>query len=206
MLGVVLVIAAMVESQTWFYFVLVAGSALATGLSVWRQEWVWLPTAARLYSTAAIMALTGIEDGAGRAMGLVVLSLSFFTFAPLARRLPDHLSVRFWEATIWVMGFGASCAFALAPGGWPAAGGLWAGAVIVLAALGQRPLALVLGALALYIVFIVRVIDTFGVETGAGLGTISFGLTLLVVMLVWQQPTATAFVSDTVRSRISRWR
>ncbi len=203
-LGVVLVIAAMVESQSWFYFVLVAGSAAATGLSVWRREWVWLPTAARLYSTAAVTALTGIDDGPGRAMGLIVLSLSFFTFAPLARRLPDHLSVRFWEATVWLMGFGASCAFAFSPGGWPAAGGLWAAAVIVLAALQQRALAMVLGAMALYVVFIVRVIDAFGAVTGAGFGTISFGLMLLIVVIVWQQQLATASVVGTLRSRLPR--
>lgn len=203
-LGVVLVIAAMVESQSWFYFALVAGAALATGFSVWRREWAWLPTASRLYSTAAVTALTGIHDGPGQAMGLVVLSLSFFTFAPLARRLPDHLSVRFWEATIWVMGFAASCAFALAPGGWPAAGGVWAAAVVVLAVTQQRILATVLGALALYVVFIVQVIDAFGAVTGAGFGTISFGLVLLIVVIVWQQQLATASVVGTLRSRLPR--
>ena len=203
-LGVVLVVAAMVESQSWFYFVLVAGAALATGFSVWKREWAWLPTASRLYSTAAVMALTGINDGPGQAMGLVVLSLSFFTFAPLARRLPDHLSVRFWEATIWVMGFAASCAFALAPGGWPAAGGVWAVTVILLAVTQQRILATVLGAVALYIVFIVQVIDAFGAVTGAGFGTISFGLMLLVVVIVWQQQGVAASMAGTLRSRIPR--
>ena len=101
------------------------------------------------------------------------------------------------------MGFGVSCAFALSSGGWPAAGGVWAAAVIVLAAAQQRALAMVLGALALYIVFIVRVIDAFGAVTGAGFGTISFGLMLLVVVIVWQQQAA-ALLSGALRSRIPR--
>ena len=89
-LGTALVLAATLQGQSWFYFILVAGAAVATGVSVWQREWVWLPTAGRLFSTAAVTALGGVNDDPGRAMGLVVLSLSFFTFAPLARRLPRH--------------------------------------------------------------------------------------------------------------------
>ena len=88
------------------------------------------------------------------------------------------------------MGFGASCAFAFAPGGWPAAGALWAAAVILLAAFQRRWLALVLGTLALYVVFIVLVIETFGAGAGAGFGTLLFGVTLLVVVTVWRQRAA----------------
>ena len=189
-LGTALVLAAMLQGQSWFYFILVVGAAVATGVSVWQQEWVWLPTAGRLFSTAAVTALGGVDDDPGRAMGLVVLSLSFFTFAPLARRLPRHFAVRVWEGTIWFMGLGVSCAFAFAPGGWPAAGALWAAAVILLAAFQRRWLALVLGTLALYVVFIVRVIDTLGAGAGAGFGTLLFGVTLLVVVTVWRQRAA----------------
>ncbi len=189
-LGTALVLAATLQGQSWFYFILVAGAAVATGVSVWQREWVWLPTAGRLFSTAAVTALGGVNDDPGRAMGLVVLSLSFFTFAPLARRLPRHFAVRVWEGTIWFMGLGVSCAFAFAPGGWPAAGGLWAAAVILLAAFQRRWLALVLGTLALYVVFIVRVIETLGAGAGAGFGTLLFGVTLLVVVTVWRQRAA----------------
>ena len=202
-LGTALVLAAMLQGQSWFYFILVAGAAVATGVSVWQREWVWLPTAGRLFSTAGVTALGGIDDDPGRAMGLVVLSLSFFTFAPLARRLPDHFAVRIWEGTIWFMGLGASCAFAFAPGGWPAAGALWAAAVILLAAFQRRWLALVLGTLALYVVFIVRVIETLGAGAGAGFGTLLFGVTLLVVVTVWQHRPSVVIPHLTLRARVS---
>ena len=189
-LGTALVLAAMLQSQSWFYFILVAGAAVATGVSVWQREWVWLPTAGRLFSTAAVTALGGVDDEPGRAMGLVVLSLSFFTFAPLARRLPRHFAVRVWEGTIWFMGLGVSCAFAFAPGGWPAAGGIWAAAMILLAGFQRRRLALVLGTVALYVTFIVRVIEAFGAGAGAGFGTLLFGITLLAIVTVWRQRDA----------------
>ena len=186
-LGMALVLGAMVQGQSWFYFVLVALSAGLTGFSVWQGEWVWMPTAARLFSTAGITALGGIDDGPGRAMGFVILLLSFFTFAPLARRLPNHLSVRFWEGTLWLIGCCVSCAFAFEPGGWPAVGGLWAVAVIVLAAVQHRALAMVFAVVALYAVFIVQVVNAFGVNAGVGFGTIVFGFTLLVVVVIWGQ-------------------
>ena len=203
-LGTALVLAAMLQSQSWFYFILVAGAAAATGFSVWQREWVWLPTAGRLFSTAAVTALGGVDDEPGRAMGLVVLSLSFFTFAPLARRLPDHFAVRVWEGTIWFMGLGVSCAFAFAPGGWPAAGGIWAAAMILLAAFQRRSLALVLGTVALYVTFIVRVIEAFGAGVGAGFGTLLFGVTLLVVVIVWRERAAMWRPHLTLRARASR--
>ena len=202
-LGTALVLAATLQGQSWFYFILVTGAAIATGVSVWQREWVWLPTAGRLFSTAAVTALGGVDDDPGRAMGLVVLSLSFFTFAPLARRLPRHFAVRVWEGTIWFMGLGVSCAFAFAPGGWPAAGGLWAAAVILLAAFQRRWLALVLGTLALYVVFIVRVIETFGAGAGAGFGTLMFGVTLLVIVTVWRQRPSVVIPHLTLRARVS---
>ena len=193
-LGMALVIGAMVQGQSWFYFVLVAVSAALTGFSIWQGEWVWMPTAARLFSTAGITALGGIDDGPGRAMGFVILLLSFFTFAPLARRLPNHLSVRFWEGTLWFIGCCVSCAFAFEPGGWPAVGGLWAAAVIVLAAVQRRTLAMVFAVVSLYVVFIVRVIDAFGANAGVGFGTIFFGITLLVAVVIWREQFASALV------------
>ncbi|WP_420445325.1 hypothetical protein [Candidatus Poriferisodalis sp.] len=88
---------------------------------------------------------------------------------------------------IWFTGFCASCAFAFAPGVWPAAGGLWAAGVIVLAAIQRRVPAMVLAALALFVVFIVTVIEMFGAITGTGFGTIFFGITLLGVVVAWRQ-------------------
>ena len=191
-LGVALVIAAAVQDTSWFYFVLIAGAAAATGIAVWQREWVWLPTATRLVSTCGVTALGGIDSGPGRAMALVILSYSFFTFTPLRQRLPDRFSVRMWEGMIWLMGFGASCAFAVAPAGWPAAGALWAAAVMVLGAAQRRALAMVLSSLALFVVFIVRVIDMFGATAGAGFGTMSFGVTMLVFVVIWRQRASSA--------------
>ena len=125
-------------------------------------------------------------------MALVILSYSFFTFTPLRQRLPDRFSVRMWEGMIWLMGFGASCAFAVAPAGWPAAGALWAAAVMVLGAAQRRALAMVLSSLALFVVFIVRVIDMFGATAGAGFGTMSFGVTMLVFVVIWRQRAGSA--------------
>ena len=82
------------------------------------------------------------------AVGSGLLLLNFSTFAPLARRLPGHFSVRLWEGTIWLLAFCASCGFAFAPGGWPAGGALWAASVIVLVPLKRRVLAMVFAALA----------------------------------------------------------
>ena len=69
---------------------------------------------------------------------------------------------------IWFTGFCASWAFSFAPGAWPAVGGLWAAGVIVLAALQRRVPTMVLAALALFVVFIVTVIEMFGAITGTG--------------------------------------
>ena len=193
-LGIALVVGAAVQGHSWFYFVLVALSAGLTGFSVWQGEWVWLPTAARLFSTAGITALGGVDDGPGRAMGLVILLLSFFTFAPLARRLPNHLSVRFWEGTLWFIACCVSCAFAFAPDGWPAVGGLWAAAVIALGVIQRRSLAMVFAVVALYVVFIIRVIDAFGANAGVGFGTVFFGVMLLVVVVIWGQRIGTELI------------
>ena len=186
-LGVALVIAAAVQDTSWFYFVLIAGAFAATGIAVWRRDWVWLPMSTRLLSTCGVTALGGIGSGPGRAMALVILAYSFFTFTPFRQRLPDRFSVRIWEGMIWLMGFGVSCAFAVASAGWPAAGALWAAAMILLGAAQRRVLAMVLSSLALFVVFIVRVIDLFGATAGAGFGTMSFGVTMLVFVVVWRQ-------------------
>ena len=186
-LGVALVIAAAVQDTSWFYFVLIAGAFAATGIAVWRRDWVWLPMSTRLLSTCGVTALGGIGSGPGRAMALVILAYSFFTFTPFRQRLPDRLSVRIWEGMIWLMGFGVSCAFAGASAGWPAAGALWAAAMILLGAAQRRVLAMVLSSLALFVVFIIRVIDLFGATAGAGFGTMSFGVTMLVFVVVWRQ-------------------
>ena len=191
-LGFALVIAAAVQDTSWFYFVLIAGAAVATGISVWKREWVWLPTSTRLLSTCCVTALGGINSGPGRAMALVILSYSVFTFTPLRQRLPDRFSVRIWEGMIWLTGFGASCAFAVAPAGWPVAGGLWAAMVMVLGAMQRRALAMVFASLALFVVFIVRVIDIFGATIGAGFGTMSFGVAMLVFVVVWRQRAGSA--------------
>ncbi len=191
-LGVALVIAAAVQDTSWFYFVLITGAFTATGIAVWRRDWVWLPTATRLLSTCGVTALGGIDSGPGRAMALVILSYSFFTFTPFRQRLPDRFSVRIWEGMIWLMGFGVSCAFAVAPAGWPAAGALWGAAMIFLGAAQRRALAMVLSSLALFVVFIVRVIDLFGATAGAGFGTMSFGVTMLVFVVVWRQRVGSA--------------
>ncbi len=47
--------------------------------------------------------------------------------------------------------------------------------------------AMVLAALALFVVFIVTVIEMFGAITGTGFGTIFFGITLLGVVVAWRQ-------------------
>ncbi|WP_423917818.1 hypothetical protein [Candidatus Poriferisodalis sp.] len=186
-LGTVLVISARVQGESWFYFVLVAAAAAVTGLAIWGREWVLLSTASRLFFAAGVTVFGGIDDGPGQAMGLVVLSLSCCTFAPFVQRLPNHFSVRGWLRMIWFTGFCASCAFAFAPGVWPAAGGLWAAGVLVLAAVQRRVLAMVLAALALFFVFLVTVIEMFGAITGTGFGTIFFGITLLGVVVAWRE-------------------
>ncbi|WP_419921280.1 hypothetical protein [Candidatus Poriferisodalis sp.] len=136
---------------------------------------------------AGATVLGGVDGGPGLVMGVLVLSLSFATFAPFVQRLPNHFSVRAWLRMIWFTGFCASCAFAFAPGVWPVAGGLWAAGVIVLAAIQRRVPAMVLAALALFVVFIVTVIEMFGAITGTGFGTIFFGITLLGVVVAWRQ-------------------
>ena len=59
--------------------------------------------------------------------------------------------------------------------------------MILLGAAQRRVLAMVLSSLALFVVFIVRVIDLFGATAGAGFGTMSFGVTMLVFVVVWRQ-------------------
>ncbi|WP_420621922.1 hypothetical protein [Candidatus Poriferisodalis sp.] len=186
-LGMALVISARVQGESWFYFFLVAAAAAVTGLAVWQREWVLLSPASRLFFAAGATVLGGVDSGPGLVMGVLVLSLSFATFAPFVQRLPSHFSVRAWLRMIWFTGFCASCAFAFAPGAWPAAGGLWAVGVIVLAAVQRRVPAIVLASLALFVVFIVTVIEMFGAITGTGFGTIFFGITLLGVVVAWRQ-------------------
>ena len=184
-LGLALVIAASVQGSSWFYFVLVSCAAAVTGIAFWQRDWAWLPTSVRLFYAAGISALGGIDSGPGRTMGLVVLLFSLFPFSPLRGQLPDRFAVRRWEMTIWFIGMCVSCAFAFSPGGWPAAGGLWAAGVIVLAAVRRRASAMVLASLALFAVFLARMIDLFGAVVGAGFGTMFFGALLLAIVVVW---------------------
>ena len=116
-----------------------------------------------------------------------MLALSFFPFAPLARRLPQHWVVRVWELVVWAAGLTTAIGFASASGGWPAAGGVWAALMLLVAARLRRPLALAAGVIGLYAVFVAIVIETFDASVGAGFGTLAFGLIVLGAVLEWRR-------------------
>ena len=219
-LGLALISAASQQGQSWFYLLLLAAAAATTALSIRRQDAVWLRMAARLFMTAGISSLGGIDDGSGRALGLTVLALSFFPFTPLARRrLPQHNTVQGWEGAVWLVGFAVAFAFALAPGAWPAVCGLWGAALMTLTILQDRAqapggwlaaggavgaiirslaslhgsaLALALGAVALFATLIAGTANFSDLSSSTAFSSLTFGIILLVAMLAWQQRATAA--------------
>ena len=186
-IGVAIGILAVSRPEPGLDFALLIGAVAATAVAVRRREWVWLPSAACLSYSASVSSLTDIEDLPRNALALIVLVLSFFPFAPLARRLPQHWVVRVWELVVWATGLTTAIGFAAASGGWPAAGGVWAAAMILSAARLRRPLALAAGVLGLYAAFVTIVIETFDASVGAGFGTLAFGLIVLGAVLEWRR-------------------
>ncbi len=187
-LSAALVFIVLSHGESELYYTLPAGAAAATALPIWRQEWIWLPPSAVLFVTGGWASLVGGADSSSeRTLGLLVLVLSLAVFTPLTRRLPQHWTVRAWEGAIWLNTLLVACMFALAPDGWPAAGGLWGAAMILCGALLRRWLALAIGAAALYATFIAVVIETFGASAGAGFGTLLFGLLVLAAVIFWRR-------------------
>ena len=186
-LGVGIGLVAIARDEAGFDFAFLAGAAAATAIAVHRRESVWLPAASCLFYCASIAALVDIEDAPRNALALLLLALSFFPFAPLARRLPEHWLTRVWELAVWAAGLTAAIGFAAADGSWPAAGGVWAAAMILSAALQRRWLAMAAGVIGLYIVFLIIVIETFNASAGAGFGTLLFGLLVLTAVLAWRR-------------------
>ena len=186
-LGVGVGLVAIARDEAGFDFAFPAGAAAATAIAVQRRESVWLPSASCLFYCASVAALIDIEDVPRTALALLLLALSFFPFAPLARRLPEHWLVRVWELVVWAGGLTAAIGFAAADGGWPAAGGVWAAAMILSAALQRRWLAMAGGVIGLYVVFLMIVIETFNASAGAGFGTLVFGLLVLAAVLAWRR-------------------
>ena len=186
-LTVALVVVAIGQDERGFYAAVAVGAAVATGIAVWRREWVWLPSAAGLYFAACGFALGGLSEPEGQALGVAVLVMSFFTFAPLARRLPSHWMTRVWEMVVWLMALWVASWFAFESAGWPAVGGVWAAAMIAAAAMQRRWLALAVGALGLYVTFLAVVIGAFDASLGAGLGTLLFGVLVLAAAIAWRR-------------------
>ena len=124
------------------------------------------------------------------ALAVVVLALSGLPFLPLVRRVPRHWMVLAWEAAVWLVGMGTAVAFAFERDGWPALGGAWALAMIVVAAVLRRWLALGIGVLGAYIILLTVVIDAFEASIAAGFGTLAFGALVLAAVVVWRRRPA----------------
>ena len=186
-LGVGIGLVAIARDEAGFDFAFLAGAAAATAIAVRRRESVWLPAASCLIYCASVASLVDIEDAPRNALALLLLALSFFPFAPLAGRLPEHWLTRVWELAVWAAGLTTAIGFAAADGGWPAAGGAWAAAMILSAALQRRWLAMAASVIGLYVVFLMIVIETFNASAGAGFGTLLFGLLVLAAVLAWRR-------------------
>ena len=192
-LGLAMWTIAAVRDAVGFDFVLLAGALLATGLALWRRDRVWLPAAVVALLGAGWSALDDPADYDARlALALVVLALSGLPFLPLVRRVPRHWMVLAWEAAVWLVGMGTAVAFAFERDGWPALGGAWALAMIVVAAVLRRWLALGIGVLGAYIILLTVVIDAFEASIAAGFGTLAFGALVLVAVIVWRRRPAGA--------------
>ena len=87
---------------------------------------------------------------------------------------------------------GTAVAFAFERDGWPALGGAWALAMIVVAAVLRRWLALGIGVLGAYIILLTVVIDAFEASIAAGFGTLAFGALVLAAVVVWRRRPAGA--------------
>ena len=177
-----------VRDELGFDFALLAGALLATGLALWRRERIWLP--------AAVVSLLGpgssgfggpADHEASLALAVLVLALSGLPFLPLVRRVPRHWMALAWEATVWLVGMGTAVAFAFERDGWPALGGAWALAMIVVAAVLRRWLALGIGVLGAYIILLTVVIDAFEASIAAGFGTLAFGALVLAAVIIWRR-------------------
>ena len=198
-LGIALVAASKTQGASWFYFFLVAAAIGLTGVSVWRRERTWLSLAGRLFSGAAVTTLFHINEGSSMALALVLLGLTFFPFTPLRQRLPSHWSVLLWEAMIWLNGLAIACAFALELGARPVVQWAWAGGMVALGVLRGRPVAMLVGGLALFIALMVTVIDMLGATVVTGFGTLLFGVTVIGAMIVWRQQIAAFSRRDILR-------
>ena len=198
-LGIALVAAAATQGASWFYFFLIGGAVALTGLSVWRGERTWLSLAGRLFTASALTTLFHIDEGSSMALALLLLGLTFFTFTPLRNRLPGGFAVLRWEAVIWLNGLAIACAFALELGAWPVVEWAWAGGMVALGVLRGRPVAMLVGGLALFIALMVTVIDMLGATVGTGFGTLLFGVTVIGAMIVWRQQIAAFSRRDILR-------
>ncbi len=71
--------------------------------------------------------------------------------------------------------------------------------VIALGVLRGRPVAMLVGGLALFIALMVTVIDMLGATVGTGFGTLLFGVTVIGAMIVWRQQIAAFSRRDILR-------
>ena len=186
-LGIALVAAASTQGASWFYFLLGSGAVAATGISVWRRDRAWLSFSGRLFTASTLTTLFQINETINTALALVLLALTLFPFAPLRNRLPEGFAVLRWEVTIWLCGFAIAFAFALESGAGLFIEWAWALGMVLLGVLRSRPIALVIGGLALFVVLMITIIGMLGATVGTGFGTFVFGATVLASVIVWRQ-------------------
>ena len=185
-LGIALVAAASTQGASWFYFLLIIGAVVATGISVRRRDRTWLSFSGRLFTASTLTTLLHINETSSMALALVLLALTLFPFIPLRNRLPGGFAVLRWEVTIWLCGFAIACAFAFEFGAWLIVEWAWALAMVLLGVARSRPIALVIGGLALFVVLMITIIEMVGATVGTGFGTLVFGATVLAAVIVWR--------------------
>ena len=128
-----------------------------------------------------------INEGSSLALASVLLGLTFFPFTPFRSRLPTHWRVLLWEAMICLNGLAIACAFAFELGAWLVVTWPWGLGMTVLGALRGRPVALLVGGLALFVALLATVIAALGATVGTGFGTLVFGVTVIAAVIAWRQ-------------------
>ena len=152
-----------------------------------------LPASALLLIGALVGGLSDLGDGARLSLTILVLLTGVELTAlgmvgpRLLGRLADHWLTPFWESALLIGGVTAAAVLAATSPELATVGIVWALIVLAAGLIYERRLAFAFGAIGVYAALLALVIDQFESSVAAAVGTLVFGLLVVLAGIVWRR-------------------
>ena len=152
-----------------------------------------LPASALLLIGALAGGLSDVDNGARLSLTILVLLTGVELTAlgmvgpRVLGRLADHWLTPFWESALLIGGVTAAAVLSASSPELATVGIVWALIVLAAGLIYERRLAFAFGAIGVYAALLALVIDQFESSVAAAVGTLVFGLLVVLAGIVWRR-------------------